>query len=322
MLLTLLKNDSSNSIVLPEKISGRYPITHNGRNGAETLLVVEADGEVWKLRSGIRSKIIRDENELHDITLGAGSITTIRINETEETAFLVAEEMNNSDMMFKKVIMNKACSFVIGSSDSCDICLNTGYSKKAQIELMYDANTGFKITNFYPGIGVYLNQAKPQMGNLGIGDVISIINTRFVFGKGFIAFDHSRNVVINNNTLFGAFVNDKPIKERIYFFDEEYSQGLFFCSPRFKKELETSEISIEYPPSSQMNNRVPAALTLGPSITMGMSSAATAAFTVTNQLSNGGSIMTVMPSVIKYAVELAFMARCYKSIRKKTKEKG
>lgn len=298
MLLTLLKNDSSNSIVLPEKISGRYPITHNGRNGAETLLVVEADGEVWKLRSGIRSKIIRDENELHDITLGAGSITTIRINETEETAFLVAEEMNNSDMMFKKVIMNKACSFVIGSSDSCDICLNTGYSKKAQIELMYDANTGFKITNFYPGIGVYLNQAKPQMGNLGIGDVISIINTRFVFGKGFIAFDHSRNVVINNNTLFGAFVNDKPIKERIYFFDEEYSQGLFFCSPRFKKELETSEISIEYPPSSQMNNRVPAALTLGPSITMGMSSAATAAFTVTNQLSNGGSIMTVMPSVI------------------------
>lgn len=298
MLLTLLKNDSSNSIVLPEKISGRYSITHNGRNGAEILLVVEADGDVWKLRSGIRSKIIEGENELHDITLNAGSITTIRINETEETAFLVAEEMNNSDMMFKKVIMNKPCSFVIGASNSCDICLNTGHSKKAQIELMYDTNTGFRITNFSQGIGVYLNQAKPQMGNLEIGDVISIINTRFVFGKGFIAYDHADNVVINNNTLFGAFVNNKPLKERIYFFDEEYSQGLFFCSPRFKKELETSEISIEFPPSSQMNNRVPAALTLGPSITMGMSSAATAAFTVTNQLSNGGSIMNVMPSVI------------------------
>ncbi|MBP3856320.1 MAG: type VII secretion protein EssC [Ruminiclostridium sp.] len=298
MLLTLLKNDSSNSIVLPEKISGRYPITHNGRNGAETLLVVEAEGDMWKLRSGIRSKIIDGENELHDITLAAGSITTIRINETEETAFLVAESINNTDMMFKKVIMNKPCSFVIGTSNSCDIYINTGYSKKAQIELVYDTNTGFKITNFFQGVGVYQNQVKPQIGCLGIGDVISIINTRFVFGKGFIAFDHSKDIVINNNTLFGTFINEKPIKERVYFFDEEYSQGLFFCSPRFKKELETSEISIEYPPTSQMNNRVPAALTLGPSITMGMSSAATAAFTVTNQLSNGGSIMTVMPSVI------------------------
>lgn len=298
MLLTLLKKDSSNTVVLPEKITGQYPIVHNGRKGTETLLVVEADGDVWKLRSGIRSKIIDGENELHDIILNPGSVTTIRINETEETALLVAEDMKRTDMMFKKVIMNRSCGFKIGSSNDCDIFVGCKFSQKLQLELAYDVNTGFKIVNGVQGIGVYLNRHSPQLGSLGIGDVVSIVNTRFVFGKGFIAYDHADNVVINNNTLFGAFVNNKPLKERIYFFDEEYSQGLFFCSPRFKKELETSEISIEFPPTSQMNNRVPAALTLGPSITMGMSSAATAAFTVTNQLSSGGSIMTVMPSVI------------------------
>lgn len=298
MLLTLLKKDSSNTVVLPEKVTGRYLVTHNGRKGTETLLIVEADGDVWKLRSGIRSKIIEGEKELYDTVLNAGSVTNVRINETEETAVLVAEDMKRTDMMFRKIVLNRPCSFKIGSSDDCDIFVDCKYSRRLQLELSYDVNNGFKIVNGVQGIGVYLNQHSPKLGSIGVGDVISIVNTRFVFGKGFIAYDHADKVVVKNSALFDKFINNKPLKERKYFFDEEYSQGLFFCSPRFKKELENCELSIEYPPASQMNNRVPAALTLGPSITMGMSSAATAAFTVTNQLSNGGSIMTVMPSVI------------------------
>ena len=328
MLLTLLKKDSSNSIVLPEKVTGRYPIIHNGRKGAETLLVVEADGDVWRLRSGIRSRIIDGVNELHDIILRSGSVTTIRINETEETAILVSEDTKSTDMMFKKVTMGRSCSFRIGSSSDCDIFVSGKFSQKLQLELAYDINTGFRIVNGVQGIGIYLNQHSPQLVGLGIGDVISIVNTRFVFGKGFIAFDHADSVVINNNTLFGAFIRSKPLKERTYYFDEEYTQGLFFCSPRFKKELEESEISIEYPPTSPMANRSSTAFTLGPSVTMGVSSAATAAFTVTNQLTNGGNIMNVMPSVIMASSMLLsslfwpVLTRTYEKRRKKKAERN
>ena len=82
------------------------------------------------------------------------------------------------------------------------------------------------------------------------------------------------------------------------------------------------------PPSKTDADAVPAIFSIGPSLTMGMASAATAGFTVINNISNGGTWMNIAPTVIMASSMIAgsvmwpLISKGAEKQRKKKKEKN
>lgn len=299
MLITLMKKSEMNTTVLPERVSGRYQVMHTDTDGErEVLLIAEADGDCWVIKCGSGSEIITREGVKKEIAAADGMLCTIRILKSDENAALYMQKLNTENMVFKKIIPVNSCSFTIGSSEMCDIHIKNYPVGECCARIEYENGNGFSLTACTEGSGVYKNGEAAQSGRLKSGDVLSFFNIRVVFGKNFVAYNYNDSIEITDPALFCAFIQAQKAEEIRYYFDDEYNHGLFFCSPRFKKEIQPAEVSIEYPPQSGLVNQTPMALTIGPSVTMGLSSAATASFTVINQINNGGNITAVMPSVI------------------------
>lgn len=327
MLITLMKKNETNTTVLPERVSGRYQVMHTDADGErEALLVAEADGDCWVIKSGSGSEIITPEGVKREIIASENMLCTVHILKTDENAALYMQKLKTENMVFRKVIPANSCSFTIGSAEMCDIYIRNYPVGECCARIDYENGSGFSLTACTEGSGIYKNGTAAENGRLKSGDVLSFFNIRFVFGKNFIAYNYNDSVEINNSMLFRAFVQAQRTEDITYYFDDEYNHGLFFCSPRFKKEIQPAEISVEYPPQSGLSNQTPMALTIGPSVTMGLSSAATASFTVINQINNGGNIMTVMPSVIMASSMLLssllwpVITKTYDKSRKKREE--
>lgn len=323
-----MKNNEMNITVLPERVSGKYSVSHSGLAGTdEVLLVVEADGEVWQLKCGSGSEIITAGGTVKECAVEADKMYTILIARTNEKACLFAQSPDISNMQYRKVIPNDSCSFSIGTMPECNIYIGGCPDTNSCARIDYVKGSGFSVSSHADGSKMYKNRKKIAEGKINAGEVISLFNIHFVFGRDFIAYNFTGSVQIKSRSLFYPFVPMEKTDDIRYYFDDEYNHGLFFCSPRFKKEISEEEISIEYPPQSSLANQMPIALTIGPSVTMGLSSAATASFTVINQLSRGGEITAVIPSVIMASSMLLssllwpIITKTYDKNRKKKQER-
>ena len=273
MLITLMKKNETNTTVLPERVSGRYQVMHTDADGErEALLVAEADGDCWVIKSGSGSEIITPEGVKKEIIASENMLCTVHILKTDENAALYMQKLQTENMVFRKVIPANSCSFTIGSAEMCDIYIKNYPVGECCARIDYENGSGFSLTACTEGSGIYKNGTAAESGRLKSGDVLSFFNIRFVFGKNFIAYNYTGSVEINNSMLFRAFVQAQKTEDITYYFDDEYNRGLFFCSPRFKKEIQPVEISVEYPPQSGLSNQTPMALTVGPSVTAIMSS--------------------------------------------------
>lgn len=300
MLLTLSGSNEATRLILPQKISGNYPVTYSSAGKTtEIILMVEADGDHWVVRCGSNSEIIRSDQTEKNVRIESDYVRIpIYLKRTGEKVYLTVEQIGKDNMAFKKVVLNRDGSFSIGYGEKNDISVTAQPGEECRVKLEYSNSSGFIVSEISGSGNIYKNWRKIQLGKLSAGDMILIGNSRFVFGKCFIAYDRCDQVSVNNRMIFSEYVATQPTQEIEYYFDDEYEHSLFFCSPRLKKELKPSVISVEYPPQPSGSGGVPVGFTLGPSITMGLSSAVTAGFTVTSQLSGGGDIKTAIPSIV------------------------
>ena len=80
-------------------------------------------------------------------------------------------------------------------------------------------------------------------------------------------------------------------------FLEEIKKEYFYPSPRFKKDIEIKKIKVDDPPEKQDMEKLPFAITVGPSITMGLASFTTAIYSINNAITKG-DLSSQMPSIV------------------------
>ena len=72
--------------------------------------------------------------------------------------------------------------------------------------------------------------------------------------------------------------------------------SFFYRAPRFKRDISTLKFKVDMPPAKEAQNNMPMAMIMGPSITMGMASMSSGAFSVINAINSGGNVMSVIPT--------------------------
>lgn len=286
MIVNLIKSKQMFSLTLPNKIKGQYWLTDTDSKGhTRELISIEALNGAWVLKSNKRVFVLNANNQpVENTVLQSQSFFNLKIKGSDERVILFAEKIDSTRNTFRKVVVKNQNTFYIGRTADNNFCYFNKFASGKHARISYDGRN-WNVTDLNSTNGTYVNGYRVESRNLLAGDVIYIMGLKIIVGCNFLAVNNPDGLLkINSQNLF-EYSPQRVQKqtELAEIPEKEY----FYRSPRFRREIEHTEITIDPPPQLQKMDTVPLALMLGPSITMGMTSLSTGLLTLNNVLVSG-----------------------------------
>ena len=298
MLVTLLSDEKLSSVALPEKIKGQYWINSYNSNGESfKLLEIEGINGEWRVKSNKKACVISSDNGemIKYKVLNNYDICQVALMLSGKVAYLITEPDTNDRKIFYKFGLREEKDIKIGRDQSNDIIFNSNSASSKHAILSYN-NKRWSITDCDSTNGTYVNNNRVYGSmELDYGDVIYITGLKIIVCDGFIAINNPDNCVhVNEHLMY--FMKYPDIKE----IDEDEieidSKDYYYRSPRLKRDIKLKEIKVDSPPASFIRDEMPLIMVLGPSVTMGIASVATASYSIYNAVQNG-NIAAAIPSM-------------------------
>ena len=289
MLLTLVEQNKIATLTLPSRVSGRYSLG---------IVTVEGVSGSWLLRSGRKVHLDLAGNHSGTAALEDGGVYPLREAETGRKLLLFADPETDDRRVFSKFAVPLSFTVQVGRDAENDICYRLPYvsGRHARLEgrdgRMFIIDLGSANGTFVNGIRIDNREVFP-------GDIIYINGLKILPGKGFLAMNNPDGLVRCGGSL-QPFIPETipPLPEECEDEETQDYTGVFYRSPRFKRDVETARFTIDPPPSPPSRDATPMMLVLGPSMTMGLVSLSTGFFTLYNVLNAGGSMLSAMPSLV------------------------
>lgn len=297
MIINLIKSKQMFSLTLPHKVKGQYWVTDIDENGLpRELISVEAVKGEWVVKSNKSVSILNSENKpVENTVLKPANFFNLKIAGTDEVVKLFTESIDSTRQTFKKVVIRNADALHIGRTDDNNICFENKFVSSKHAKLSYDGSC-WSILDSGSTNGTYVNGYRVDSKTLNAGDHIYIMGLRIVVGHNFLALNNPDNLLKINSKSLAEYI-PQEINSELEAIDLP-EKDYFFRSPRFHREVEHAQITIDPPPQLQKMDTVPLALMLGPSLTMGMTSISTGLLSVSNVISNGGDITQALPTLL------------------------
>lgn len=301
MILNLLENDKVYTLRLPEKVSGKYYLEHiNAVGKSEQVISAEGIDGNWVISPSVYARLSVNGTEQKEYIAADGMIDVLIPRNYTKALLLIESDEQSYSTFFKKSV-SSPCEITIGCKQGDTVCYSTDHLpliSNVRVAVSYSDNK-FHLAD-HTG-KVYLNGGMVNRTELEAGDQLFAGGIKIVFGKNIICFNYRKYISEINENVLKAFA----LPERKIFSDhdiaDEKADSLFYCSPRFYAERKCRNFEIEQPPAKAAADTAPAILTVGPSLTMGMASVATAGFSVANNISNGGSLLNTAPTLVMAA---------------------
>lgn len=320
MILYFLRSSTYQNMILPVKPIGRYFVQTQISGMSKDVLVVQGDGEKWFLYSTTEAEILDSErNSTGKANLLPGNLIPVKIRATKSTAFLFVEKLSDSHRIFNKVTIKGDAVIRIGRQSDNDIVCNNPFVSGQHAQLHY-VQGRWTVIDTKSSNGVFVNGQRVREQILNAGDVIFIMGIKLIPIGQTIAFNNPNGVVrIASSQLFGyqpGALRKNASSQLI-----DLREGSYFSiKPRVLEAYESNIIQVEAPPPKHDEDDTPAILVMGPSITMGMSSAMTGLVAVSSAVASGNP-SAALPSIVMSGAMLAGSLLWPQLNRKYTKEK-
>lgn len=309
MKLTLFSPDSYSTIILPSKCAGQYWLLGKNDHEASARIVAvegfrsvsENDPDQWILKSNSRYQILApDGSTVHKTPLNYLSVYMIRSVDHREEFRLYTEpvtEDRNTYQIYK--IFGSNVSIRIGRGSDCDICYASPYIGKHHATLNI-STTGMSILDNNSRNRTFLNGIAIQDASLKPGDVVFTMGMQIIVTKQFLYINNPDGKVFVHSHMLRPYNiphYSLPPLDEDDIEDQEDFDDFYYPALRFKNDVKPFTLKLDPPPSGSTGDNMPLLMSIGPSITMGMASATTAAFSVVNAISSGNAGAAI-PSVV------------------------
>ena len=277
MIIRLIKKSKIYNFSLPTKISGNYWVTDDDKYGnIRNLINVEAENGIWKIKSDFETKIMSGNQVVDSAYLKDYSMYFLKINTDGEFVILYCSP--SIDTQISKLHVDKEGEIIIGNDPHMHINYSYPLVSRQHAKLIYSKGT-WTIQDLNSKYGTYVNNYSVKSKRLEYGDIIFIMGLKLVVMKDYIVVNNIGSIVgydSNTFSLMRPIIQTQTVEEDSLS-DEEvvdfYKEGdYFFRSPRFKSKIEPVNITVEEPPAKEKPNEMPAIYTIGPMLTMAMSS--------------------------------------------------
>ena len=295
MKISLIKENKLLEYKLPEKIEGNIWLNEIDDKGIDRNIInIEATPDFkWKINSNNDYYIASGGKKVSSAILEENNLIILNHSYSTNSLLLFTEPIFENNMKFYTCTKELTLGLTVGRNEKNNICYDINY--------IYDTSFAVKSVNDKIYVN-YLNNSFPIFVNgsladneteIDFGDVIFYLGLRLVFLK----IEGELVVGINNPfdkiKCFLPMIeiktpNVEVVEDLLEDKDMEvYSQDdYFFRKPRFIYKNEEANIKIDAPPSKMDGDEMPAILTIGPMLTMSMTSVMTF-YTTMNNINNG-----------------------------------
>ena len=297
MKVSVIKTNEIINFILPPQVHGNYWIIDKTKAGKERNLIniVENDGK-WQMLSNYEVDIYVEDDKEDAVDLETSKFYLLKVDREEDILVYCSEVYQTKTAQLTVKI---DCEIVIGKKETCQIQYNNSYIDEEHAKLIYRQGTWH--VNSLSNKGVYINNQKVTNKKLSNGDVIFIMGLKIIVIKN--------NVIINNIDKIkvdsGLFVQSKYPKQTAKVFEETEEEILlykdsdyFFKAPRFRNNPDKIVLNIDPAPQKQEEDKTPLLFSMGPMLTMGMTSAVSAFTAINSVVINKRPISDAMPSII------------------------
>ncbi len=276
MIASLFNKNTMLSLTLPEKIRGQYSLISD----SGIRVNIEGVDEKWILKTTKQVVIVDNKQEVDACEIKDMSIYNLKSRKSHEKCFVFVEPSTDDRVEFKKYLFKNDVSLDIGRKSNNSIVINNNYVSSNHAKLTFK-NGKWSIVDNDSSNGTFVNGRRVKSSSLNFGDVIYIMGTIIIVGNSMIAINNPDNSVNVNTSLLISYVPQKADSADDYDFDfDDVEEKFFYRSPRFKRDIETAVFKIDAPPQNQLGEEMPIMMAIGPSMTMGMASMATAVYGV------------------------------------------
>ena len=332
MQIVVIKHDRLYKYPFPSDNVDSYWIKDTDDSGnTRELISIEKIEDSWFLLSNSTCYLEIASAKVEKLSLSLNSFYPLKIrdnNDNYSAGLLYIYKENDETYKTYKVVRNG--DYTIGKNPGQSIIINNEYINDAHAVLRKD-DQGFLVKAIDTKNGLYVNGVRANEKRLENGDTI------FIFGYSFIIINES--VLINNynnklkinsdllveNVLPSYNKDPKPTEEddaAVLYVENDY----FSRQPRFITSVSDENLKIDSPPGKTEPEDAPLYMTVGPMITMTMSSAVSVSTTVMNVVNGGSTIQKVWPALlVAFAMILSTvlwpsLSRNYQKKKQKAKE--
>ncbi len=331
MRVSLVKSDRIRMINIPDIPSGSFWLADYDENGREVNIVnIKAENNKWMLLSNQDIACVLNGTFVSALELKNHSFNVIQKLSTRENMLVYSSESCDENVSGYYINPLEGNTITIGSSMS-NICFPSLDANHAKIVF---ENGKFIIYPISQRYGVYVNNLRvSERRTLEFGDIIFINGLKFVFTKDnnnykLNFYNHDNSLQIGGLTPANFNNNEDPFEEAKEDIDMKWykEDSYFHKTPRFISEVEEKEVKIDAPPSKEPEPDMPVILTIGPMLTMSMSSMVMAFVSISNLKTGSSSIISALPSIVMAVAMLAStllwptFTRKYENKKRKKKE--
>ena len=326
MRITVMKTDKIINFTLPPQIHGNYWITDKNRNGKDRnfINIVENNGK-WQMLSNYEVNIYENGERKDSVILEFDKFYLLKV-EREEDVLVYCNEVYN-DKSVQLSLKNDA-EIVIGSKQNCHIQYNNPYIDEEHAKLIYKQGV-WHINSLSPK-SFYINGEKISSKKINNGDVVFIMGLKMIIIKNNIIINNIDKIKVDSN----LFTESRYAKQNVKEFEEKDEEihmykdsDYFFKAPRFRNNPDKITLNIDPAPQKEEEDKTPLLFSMGPMLTMGMTSAVSAYTAINSVVTNNRPIKEALPSIIMAVAMLMTMIlwptlnRIYKKKQFKKREK-
>ncbi len=333
MRVSLIKKDRIRSIDIPDVPSGNFWVTDYDESGKEVnLLNIKEEQSSWRLVSNQEFYCVQNNDYIAYFDLKNYSFYSIKKASTDEAMLIYVCPSCDEKLVEYYINPNENKVITIGSNSNNNVVFGVLDGEHAR--LVFE-NGKYVLYATSKRFGIYVNNLRIfEKKPLEYGDVIflnglKIVYMKHQFNAKLNIYYYGNNLIVNGLTAatydnveeqYSEAEEDLDMK---WYNDNDY----FHKTPRFVSEIKEKEIKIDVPPSKEPENEMPVILTVGPMLTMSMSSMVMAFTSIANLRNGGGSLSSAMPSIVMSVAMVAstllwpMITRKFENRKHKKKEK-
>ena len=304
MQIVLIKPNKLNKYPFPSDNIVSYWISDiDDNNNDRDLLFIEKKDNAWYLFSGDNCYVEINGQKVHDVKLVMNTFYILKITENNNrvtSAFLYVYKEN--DPTFNSFVLTENKDYMIGSAIHQNIILTNEYIAENHAVLSKNEK-GYSIKAIDTKYGIYVNNSKVDSINLESGDSIFIFGYIIIVLADYIII----NDPFNNLKLNDGSIISKPLpvyQQQLLATVEDdlaslYTENDYFSrQPRFTTSVKMQELKIDSPPGKIEPDETPVLYTIGPMITMTMTSAVSVSTSIINMMNGNAKFSSVAPALL------------------------
>lgn len=316
MKIMLMDSAKLVNLILPTEVFGNYWIVNADK---DNLVSVEALDGRWVLKSNSDIKVFKDGNAVTEVALEEERFYTLKnvlLGQSYVMYISPTYDKNAMQLCINNAengvyyIGNNIAPTTGGANQNIISYEQNGFARN-QIKLTIQ-NGVYSVTNLNPQMPMYINGYLKTQDYLKHGDNIFILGLKISIIKDIFLINNPNKLLKYDSKSFitrslPSLDFNKISKEVDPTIEMYKKEDYFLKPPRFDEKIEEKQLTIDPPPAAQKQEEMPAILTMGSMLMMGMSSMMNGITTLTSVFNGNMEFKQAFPSLLTTGAMLTCM---------------